>query len=156
MRIGIDQSGKIEDTAKNTVLAIANDLSYAILLQAKDKRLLQEVFRDFLGKRRQFVYETFAVLLYLLVAKTHPKGRIIVDKEYPGHEPLIKLLLKKFDKNNRLKEVSLDFGQIGKSSPAHNLAYAVLKKKKRANKVVSFEEVINLLFPIEIDRVSQY
>lgn len=40
-----DQSGKIEQTNKNTVVAISNGKKFTVLLKAKDKRLLQDLFR---------------------------------------------------------------------------------------------------------------
>lgn len=39
MQIEIDQSGKIEDTRKDTVLAFSNGKNYSILIPAEVKRL---------------------------------------------------------------------------------------------------------------------
>ncbi|MCX6810253.1 MAG: hypothetical protein NTY30_00740 [Candidatus Berkelbacteria bacterium] len=45
MKIEIDQSGKIEETGKPTVIAFSNGKSASIIISAKDKKLVQTVFR---------------------------------------------------------------------------------------------------------------
>lgn len=84
MAYQIDQSGKIEQTNKKTVLAISNGKTYSVLLKAKDKRLLQDIFRTLFNKQRQFIYEVFSALLFILISNSKSEGRIVIDKEYPG------------------------------------------------------------------------
>ena len=60
MKIEIDQSGKVEDTAKPTVIAYANGNSRAILIPASNKRQLQELYRR-VGKPRLFIPQVFAL-----------------------------------------------------------------------------------------------
>ena len=45
MSFQIDQSGKIEDTAKNTVIAFSNDIQASVFISKKTKRQVQEAFR---------------------------------------------------------------------------------------------------------------
>lgn len=45
MKFEIDQSGRVEYTSHNTVLALSNDIQYSIIAPAKVKRQLQEMFR---------------------------------------------------------------------------------------------------------------
>ena len=71
MIIEIDQSGKIENTSKNTVIAFSNEIFGSILVKAKDKREIQKIFRK-IGKPRIFVYRLFAILIFLLI-KNHLK-----------------------------------------------------------------------------------
>ena len=54
MRIEIDQSGKIENTNKNTIIAFSNNKFKSIFISAKDKREIQKFFRR-IGKPRIFV-----------------------------------------------------------------------------------------------------
>lgn len=54
----IDQSGKIEQTNKLTIVAFSNDKSGSVLLSASDKRVLQEIYRK-AGKPRVFPTQTF-------------------------------------------------------------------------------------------------
>lgn len=53
MNIEIDQSGKIENTNKDTVIAFSDDTCGSILIKAVDKREIQKIFRD-IGKSRIF------------------------------------------------------------------------------------------------------
>lgn len=150
----VDQSGKVEDTARDTVLAISNGKSFSLRFRAKDKRLLQSTYRKLLNRNRQFVYETFAALLYLLIKYSRPKGKIVVDTEYPGKDDLINLLYTNFyEQQISSKKLELNYGYVGKHSSAHVLAYLTLKKKKTASKVVSFNELTDILFATKKDRV---
>lgn len=144
----IDQSGKIEQTNKVTILAIANGKTFSVLLKAKDKRLLQDIFRTLFNKQRQYIYEVFSALVYILLSTVSPQVRTIIDKEYPGQESLIKLLiLKYYADHDQTAPENIEFGLVGKSSPAHNAAYKVFKKKAKPTKIVTFEEVLEIIFP---------
>ncbi|MCG2700747.1 hypothetical protein L6267_01100 [Candidatus Parcubacteria bacterium] len=66
MKIEIDQSGKIENTGKDTIIAFSNGSFGSISISAKDKREIQRIFRK-IGKPRVFVYRVFAVLIFLLI-----------------------------------------------------------------------------------------
>lgn len=144
----IDQSGKIEQTNKHTILAISNGKKFSILLRTQDKRLLQDIYRIFFNKKRQFIYEVFSALLYILLSSVRPQTRVIIDKEYPGQEGLIKLLLLKFyEEQGKTAPLNIEFGLVGKSSPAHELGYKTFKKKQEASKIVTFEEISDIIFP---------
>lgn len=135
MDIEIDQSGKIEDTNKNTVVAFSNSRFKSVLIGAKEKREVQKLFRR-IGRSRMFVYRSFAILIFLLIRR-HLKEiqKITIDEEYPGKESLIKNLLFQeiravnadFDKKN------IVFRRIGKKSRAHFVAYGVAAGKKTAD-----------------------
>ncbi len=134
----IDQSGKIEDTAKDTVLAAVNNSDTAVILSAKDKRRLQEKFRR-LGKPQLFVDVVFSAVLHFLVKSLTRRGRICVDLEYPGHTKVIEKMVNQLaDKN-----VSLEWVLVGKSSRAHDVAYKVFKKKLKIGKKLSAVEIWN-------------
>lgn len=81
MRIEIDQSGKIEDTSKDTVIAFSDDSFGGIIIKARDKREIQKIFRK-IGKRKIFIYRLFAILIFLLIKKHLKKiSQMIVDFE---------------------------------------------------------------------------
>jgi hypothetical protein len=156
VKFEIDQSGKIEDTAKNTVLALSDDIKYTVILSAKTKRTLQSILRRE-GRPGMFVYLVFSSLLYLLLKSVQPKSKVIVDKEYPGKENLVKLIIKRIiQKEGAEGKLNFEFGLVGKSSNAHGLAHKTYKKKLKANKKVKFEEIIRLIYSIKNDRVSRY
>lgn len=143
----IDQSGKIEQTNKDTVLALSNGSQYTVLLKSADKRLLEEIFRKLLDRRRQYIYEVFAGLLYLLISNANVKTKVVLDNEYPGQEGLIKLLFLKFWEENQSKQPpELEYGHTGKTSNAHSIAYKTFKKKVKPNKVVEFDEISGVIF----------
>ena len=55
MRIEINQSNKVEQTNKDTIIDVSNKKSFTILISRKIKRKLQEEFRK-QGKPRLFTY----------------------------------------------------------------------------------------------------
>ena len=139
MKIEIDQSGKIENTNKDTVIAFSDDNFGSLLIKAKDKREIQEIFRQ-AGKPRVFIYKLFTILIFLLI-KNHLKKveEIVIDEEYPGKSALIKdLLLREIRKiRPRFLKENISFRQIGKKSKAHNIAYNTFKKKRKTDIVVN-------------------
>lgn len=85
MRIEIDQSGKVEDTARPTVLAYANSKIRVIVIPAASKRKLQEMYRR-IGQPRLFVYQVFALGVYQLIRLLRQPHIITIDTEYPGKD----------------------------------------------------------------------
>ena len=134
MKIYVDQSGKVEDTAKSTVLAACNGGKYSVLIVARDKRRLQEKFR-LAGKPELFVYAIFATILYFLI-KRLPDKRVVVDSEYSGKMDIIDEMIAVLD-----EEINLEWKLIGKNSLAHDLAYRVFKGKLKASKRLTSEEI---------------
>lgn len=132
----LDQSGKIEDTARNTVLAFSNDHFGAITLSAKEKRKLQELFRE-IGAPKLFIYYVFSALIILLL-KSQKISKIIIDIEYRGHEKTIESLVTKELKSE------IEWKEIGKNSKAHNIAYKVFSNKLKLGRTASAKEVWNL------------
>lgn len=122
MSYQVDQSGKIEQTNKNTVICLSNSTHATIILKAKDKRELQVIYRA-AGKPRVFPVQVFSALTYLLIEKAGIKeGVVYIDKEYPGHEDIIKSyvtqLITKRGKN-KMDAENTRFTLVGKTSNAH-------------------------------------
>lgn len=140
----IDQSGKIEQTNKNTVISLSNSTHFTILLQAREKRELQDIYRK-AGKPKIFSIQVFAALTYLLLEKARIKnGLIYIDKEYLGHESIIKSYITQLI--NKRGKVMLDpenirFILVGKTSNAHLIGYRAWKKGK-ANFKVTKEDIL--------------
>ena len=137
MKIYIDQSGKVEDTAKHTILACVNSEIKTIFLSAKDKRRLQEVFRR-IGSPQLFVDYVFAALLILLL-KPLKISKVTVDLEYPGHTKIISALVTKEI------ELEIDWKCIGKTSKAHDIAYKVFVGKLAIGKRSNTNEVFRVI-----------
>ncbi len=147
MRIEIDQSGKIENTGKNTIIAFSNDEFKSIFISAKDKREIQKIFRR-AGKQKVFIYRVFAVLIFILI-KDHLKKihQIVIDEEYPGKSVLIKsfLLLEIRKINPQFLKENINFQKIGKKSRAHFLAYGAAIGRKQADLRVNSKEILRYL-----------
>lgn len=139
MSIQIDQSGKIEDTSKATVLAASNSQKYSVLLPAKEKRRLQEHFR-LIGSPRLFIDYIFSMLLYYLILHTTSTS-FTVDTEYSGHTEIIEDLLTHITE----KEVQVTWKQIGKGSSAHDLAYKTLVGKLKPNSIVNAAQIWSVI-----------
>ncbi len=134
MRIEIDQSGKIENTNRPTIIAYSNKNNDVLLISAKDKKEIQKYFRN-LGKPKLFIYLTFIVIVSYLI-KDHIKNgdQIIIDREYPGYEKLISKKVKEIIvENSNTKDISVYISQIGKKSNAHDLAWKELQSKTHKN-----------------------
>ncbi len=138
MAIQIDQSGKIEDTSHSTVLAASNSVKFSIVLSAKEKRRLQQKFRK-IGYPRLFIDYVFAALLYILFTEVK-RSQYIVDTEYTGHTKIVENLLKFI-----LTDASIIWKQIGKGSPAHDLAYKTFSEKIKPNVTSNAEEIWKLI-----------
>lgn len=146
MTYEVDQSIKIEQTERDTILAIANGSNFAIVLKRKDKRLLQKIFRE-RKEPRVFIYFVFAAMLTILLIETKITESIIIDQEYLSHEDLIKLKLKKFLKDQKKEFLfnNISFGLIGKKSPAHSYAAKVLSGKIKPQKIVKLQDLLKII-----------
>lgn len=139
MRHEIDQSGKVEETSQNTVVAVSNSRNFAVIITAREKRKLQEHFRRN-GIPSLFVYITFASLLIEVIKHTGAgvSTNILIDTEYPGHE---KTIIKMVGRAINTDTICLSWGFVGKKSKAHDLAYKVFTGKVKANVNVKSEKI---------------
>jgi hypothetical protein len=141
MKIFIDQSGRVEYTSHNTIVAFSNGKQKAIKILARTKRQLQEIFRR-KGAPNLFVYRTFATLIFLLVKNELCKiKQIVIDIEYPGQDKLIKDILLELIRKNHLNEPEISFQKIGNKPKVHYAAYDVFIQKKKASQVINLEEI---------------
>lgn len=144
MRIEIDQSGKVEYTDKDTVLAFSNGKFRSIKIRAKEKRKVQLVFKK-LKRPEMFVYKMFAVLVFLLVRETlNEIQTIVIDTEYTGKDDLIKTFLKRIlIKSKRDFDVSnIYFKRLGRKVSCHKIAIEVYRKRRKPEMIVGFEQII--------------
>ena len=129
MRVEIDQSGKIERTSQDTVVAFSNDEALAILIPAKVKREVIAAIKTTRKVRRPYLL-LFAASLYELVrSHLHKLEHIIIDVEYPNREASIKLQLLSFiwQHDPGYPPDRISFAHIGKKSAAHRKALATFR-----------------------------
>ena len=145
MRIEVDQSGKIEQTEMDTVVAFRNDEQYSVLLK---KKMKVEILIDYRNKYKDIHYRLFAVLIFYCIRNyLHKIQLIVIDIEYERRDADIKKHLLSFiwkDYSNFDKNL-ITFSRIGKDSRAHRLAYQTFIGKLAPNKIVTKKEVENLL-----------
>ena len=142
MRIEIDQSGKVEDTSKDTILCISNDVHHTVFVSKQSKRSLQRVFRQN-GMIRNYVLFTFTALLALLLKQSKPMHHVIIDEEYKGKDKIILCILHEMLDLDTIPPIS--FGRIGKLSPAHVRAKAVATKVKKPSRIISSESLLRVI-----------
>ena len=138
MHLEVDQSGRIEETQRDTIIAIANKTKhFTTKIPARTKRSIQLSYKK-QGRPKMFAIITFAQIIALTIRKSRLKPSMLsIDIEYPGHEQIINQIIKQNIKNN----VVIRFKQIGKSSQAHYWAYFTYKKKFKPNLVAKLKDI---------------
>jgi len=147
MRVEVDMSGRIEETNRPTVLALANGTFASIRISAKDKRTILKTLRYFRPKWSDTLISVFvfSVLLYLLLKNYIRKtNQVVVDNEYVGYGAVIKNRVLTLCRKAGIKTSGdkIDFKRIGKNSPAHNLALATFRGVSKPTKKVLTKEVL--------------
>ena len=143
MNFEIDQSGKIEKTGKHTYLALSNHKKIIVKLPAREKQELQKIFRR-MGKRRLFVYATFAIIFIIAVRKMRlANNTFVIDREYPGKDELIKDLISNYYPKISRRQILIR--PIGKKSKAHFLAYGAALKKIKPDIIVTKDEILKII-----------
>lgn len=142
MKVEIDQSGKVEYTQHDTVVALANGTKTSLLLPAKEKRILQRQFRE-IGKPRIYVVRVFSLLVTWLLRERKGWTKVVIDTEYPGwNNEIREYILGDLRKANiQVDPEQIDFGFVGKSADAHWQAYKVFTQKLKPTRIVTAKEV---------------
>lgn len=144
MAYQIDQSGKIEQTNKDTVIAYSNDTQYSILIPRRLKRKVQEVFRLH-GFTSLFIYYLFSVGVYYLIESIERISDITIDTEYPSKDKTIRGFLHGFLEKNRKPSHNIHFARIGNRPKAHYAAKDVFDKKIKPDRILGLKEIIRIL-----------
>ncbi|OGM60249.1 hypothetical protein A2892_04720 [Candidatus Woesebacteria bacterium RIFCSPLOWO2_01_FULL_39_10b] len=147
MRVEVDQSGRIEETNKPTVVAFSNNIQFSIYVSAFEKR---KILGELRGRKPKWSRTTinvfvFLVLLVILLEKYVKKELLVyIDKEYPGYEAIIKNRLLTFlnRKSQRVTVGQINFVSVGKKSPAHSLAITVYRSRKKSDKILTSGEIL--------------
>jgi hypothetical protein len=146
VEVEINQSNKIEQTNKDTIIGVADDKTFTILIGAKIKRKLQEEFRK-QGKPRLFVYRTFigSVVLALKYAQFKSLSKVVIDEEYYGKDKMLKSMFLEMWGRFFTKIPEISFEKIGRKSKVHNVCYLTMKGKYKLDKIIKFEEIKRLV-----------
>lgn len=150
MKYQIDQSGKIEQTNKNTVLALANGSWDAIIVSGKTKRQIQEIFRRH-GQIRNYILFVFSALLASLIKRNKTISQVLVDTEYPGKDAIIKNIVLEMLNGEKIIP-DIHFGFVGKESPSDEKASRITHKKEEAKKELNLKEIMRLIKRTEVGK----
>lgn len=153
MRVEIDQSIKIEQTHKDTVIGIANSKRVSATVPRRIKRKLKDEFRG-AGRRRLFAYRTFiaGVVLALEHARLRNLSDVIIDIEYPGQERRLKSIFLEMWSRRHDTMPDIQFKGIGKKSPAHEVCYLVTTGERRADIKLAYGDIKRLALPSQFQR----
>ncbi len=144
----VDQSIKINDLARDTVLAIANGISFAIVIPSNVKRAVMRHLREKGKSQTAATIYAFSVGLYLLLRNVvRAIDQAYIDVEYTGWESAIKnivvALLRRDDPS--FDPSPIIFRHIGKKSSAHHLAIEIARHRRLPNKRIGEAEFLGML-----------
>ncbi len=148
MAVEIDQSGKLEQLDTDTVVAFSNDTNGAVYLKAGTKRKIIRYLRTTLIPRKDLYPVLFAIVVFILIFPLDNNAILMIDEEYSGKDDVIKETLEKLfvRRFGEKWQGSIRFGQIGKHSPAHVLAWKTHRQKSRVGITrVTEEEILKFL-----------
>ena len=142
--VEVDQCRKIEQSGP-TVLAFSNGISHAILIPARVKIAGLGVLRS-RGKSAEIApLLLFAACLYLLL-RDHlgELQKVIVDREYEGHEADIRSFMLEYIKREgqSFEPRNITFALVGKKSPADKKARDVRRGKDKVYRRIGLEELL--------------
>jgi glycogen synthase len=140
VRIEVDQSGKVEQTNMDTVIAFSNGKAASLRITAKVKRDLVTAMRAEGYRGTAFYLRIFCAALSTLIKPYLGEiETVAIDEEYDGRDRQIKDLLVSYINSGWDGEIYVT--NITKKSPAHKLALGTLRGESRANQRISFEEL---------------
>lgn len=145
MKIEIDQSVRVEELTRDTILGIANkQASFTFVIPRRAKRVLYEKFRR-QGKPKKFAPYVFAAAVSEALKRAPFKSSdVVIDIEYPGYEQEILKIIKR-----QHPETEVYFTALGKKSHAHFAAYGVHIGRKKADQRISATRLLELLKEIK-------
>jgi hypothetical protein len=143
--VEIDQSGRTDVLTVDTAIALSDGLQKAILIPRSVKRECEVRLRA-RGVRKALVgMRLFSGGLVLLLEEcAHLLGFITIDLEYVGWEGEIKrhLLRQLCDRGHEIERDQIVFRQIGKESPAHELAWRTLRGYHTPERCIGVDELM--------------
>ncbi|MFH1028532.1 MAG: hypothetical protein V1791_11070 [Pseudomonadota bacterium] len=139
--VEIDQSGRTDRLSKDTVLAFSDEIQGSILISAAVKRACYHKLRESQMRKKLACVRLFAAALAILLQDYCKKLELIsIDLEYPGWEgEICRHLLRQLPE---LRKDQICFIQIGKKSPAHEVAWLTWRGEREPDKRVTVRELL--------------
>ncbi len=129
----------------DTALGFSNDRQLAVLIPAAVKRNCSKQLRARGIRPKMISIRMFAAGLYLLLEKhLNQIEGVTIDREFPGWEAEIKglLLQQIYRRAPKFAGERITFGEIGKTSPAHNVAWRTYRRARAPEKKITLGELL--------------
>jgi hypothetical protein len=146
MQIEIDTSSRL-DKSGDTVFGFSDHIEMAVILRQTTRDQCMEKLK---GRRLSKELRIFAACIYLLIDNyLDDITGIRIDQEYPEHEGEIKRYLANIIAVHRpsvlLREGFIKIVSIGKRSRAHEIAWEVFRKQRKADRILKIQDILRLL-----------
>lgn len=145
MKYKIDQSGKVEQTSKATIVTLANGFIKTVKISAVEKRKLIKAMLELDYPKLNYMHKIFAALIFVLL-KESKLSEVMIDKEYPSHEADIKNIILNYFGKSGLKPPEIYFGLVGKKAKAHIFGIKVYREKRKADLVITAQKILELIY----------
>lgn len=146
MKIEIDISGQIQQTNYDSALGFrrTNGLVRSVFLRKEIKR---KVNRKYKGQVINLVEKLHCILIYYCIKDYIENVKELKVCRDVDKRAVSNLLPKLFKNNKYFSKIKLSFisGKNGKSN-GHNIALKSFRHQKYANKIITFQEVEDVLF----------
>lgn len=145
----IDQSGKVEQTEKDTYLVLVGKRDWdAVRISAKVKRKIQRIFRSN-DQPRNYVIFTFCAGLSFILKRNSQFSSVVVDREYSGKEATINEILEQMlGKNMPI----VAHKSVGKLSQAHLIGLEITRGILKAKLNLSLEQLMKQIKKTEVGK----
>ena|SRR3989344_4781585 len=145
MSYQIDQSGKIEQTNKQTIVALANGTKKSVRISAVEKQRLIKTMVELDYPQKNYTHKIFAAMIYILLQKSKVES-VLIDTEYSGHDASIKEILIQLFQKSQKSCPEINFGYVGKHSNAHHLGISIFRNKQKADIIVGAKDILTILY----------
>ena len=145
--VEVDQSIKVEEPG-DTFLAFSDGISYAIKIPFNVKQKGLQALQNRGKPKKRAKLLLFAACVFLLLENyLEQLQRVTVDNEYDGRQADIKSFLLEYirKKHPSFEAERIEIKAIGKRSPADQLARAVRRGKREANKTITATELLSVV-----------
>lgn len=141
----IDQSGKIEQTNRPTIVALANGKSKTLKISAIEKQRLIKTMLELDYPQKNYTHKIFGAMIFLLLYRSKITD-VLIDTEYSGHSASIKEIVMQLFQKTQAICPEISFGYIGKKSNAHHLAIEIFRNKKKADIIILGKDILRVLY----------
>lgn len=141
----IDQSGKIEQTSKPTIVTLANGNVKTVKITGVEKRKLIKAMLQLDYPNLNYMQKLFAAMIFVLI-KDAKLTEIAIDKEYPGHEADIKNMLLGFFGKFRSAAPEISFVLVSKKVKAHIHGIETYRGNLKPNITVNSRDLLKVIY----------